>query len=114
MWQDIVQDIDIYACIVYIALLSHRHTVTNKCFPSMALLAEETKLDIKTVSEKITLLNDLGYIDKLTQKGQSNRYFFPKEDFYNNFSEDEQQRFAHSLKYQIVCDEWEDDKDCPF
>lgn len=69
---------------LYIMLLSHRNTETNKCYPSMALLARELNTSSSTIKRRLKKLSDKGYIIiNSGTKGIANTYFFPMEEFYN-------------------------------
>lgn len=69
---------------LYIMLLSHRNTVTNKCYPSMALLAKELNTSSSTIKRRLKKLSDKGFIIiNSGEKGIANTYFFPREDFYS-------------------------------
>lgn len=68
---------------LYIMLLSHRNTETNKCYPSMALLAKELNTSSSTIKRRLKKLSDNGYIIiNSGERGIANTYFFPMEDFY--------------------------------
>ena len=142
VWQDIIDETgDQNALIVYIALLAHRNTKTNNCFPSREVISKETELNISTVGEKIAKLYYSGFITKIPGKsGKANQYYFPKEEFYCEFLMDENQsraaKFAaydnkhkdnksHLIEREpeavirdngAMCTEWMDDDDdyCPF
>ena len=68
---------------LYIMLLSHRNTESNKCFPSMALLARELNTSSSSVKRWLKKLADKGFIIiNSGERGISNTYFFPLESFY--------------------------------
>lgn len=68
---------------VYSILLSHRNTVTNKCFPSVENIMEQCKTSKSTVERIIKKLYEEGFIIiDSGRQGVSNSYFFPLEDFY--------------------------------
>lgn len=74
---------------VYMILLKHRNMRTNKCFPSISTISEETKLGVRTVKEAIDTLWNKGYLSiNSGMRGISNNYYFPKEWFYEYFEED--------------------------
>lgn len=84
---------------VYMILLKHRNMRTNKCFPSISTISEETKLGVRTVKEAIDTLWNKGYLSiNSGMRGISNNYYFPKEWFYEYFEEDIYQRKAERRK----------------
>lgn len=82
--REIINKCDIQASMVYIIILSHRHDGTNKCFPSLELIARECGLSVRTITNTIKKLVEWGYIIVDSgRQGVSNNYYFPMEQFYN-------------------------------
>ena len=83
--REIVNRTDPQTAMLYILILSHRNRVTNKCFPSISLLAREMGLGDRTISRMITKLSEEGFlIINSGRQGISSDYFFPRESDYNN------------------------------
>lgn len=75
--------------LLYLTILSHRNTKTNQCYPSKNLLARELGVSVRTIGSMITELHDLKAIKiNSGKKGFSNSYYFPAEDFYEDFDND--------------------------
>ena len=84
---------------VYYMLLRHRNRLTNQSFPSVAKLAEELQTSKSTIKRRIDLLYEYGYIDiNSGEKGIANNYYFPRENFYEDFKYDDQQQCAYRKK----------------
>lgn len=83
--REIINKTDPQTAMLYILILSHRNRVTNKCFPSISLLAREMGLGDRTISRMIKRLSDEGFlIINSGRQGISSDYFFPQESDYNN------------------------------
>ena len=88
---------------VYLALLKHRNTKTNRCFPSQETIAKEANMNIKTVKSCIDKLEQNGYlIINSGYKGTSSNYYFPKEYFYDWFKDDYKQKRAKRRKNPLI------------
>ena len=84
---------------VYLVLLKHRNMKNNKCFPSIATIAEETNIGIRTVKDTLNTLSSSGYLSiNSGMRGISNNYYFPKEWFYKYFEDDINQNMASRRK----------------
>ena len=84
---------------LYLILLSHRNTKTNACYPSKELLSREMGVCERTIGNMLTDLYDLGAIDiNSGKKGYANSYYFPAEDFYEDFADDTFQEQPHRRK----------------
>ena len=84
---------------LYLVLLSHRNTKTNNCYPSKELLSREMGVCERTIGNMLTDLYDLGAIDiNSGKKGYANSYYFPAEDFYEDFQDDTFQEQPHRRK----------------
>lgn len=80
----IINSTDPQTAMLYILLLSHRNAQTNKCFPSISLLANEMGLGVRTISRMITKLTEKGFIIiDSGRQGVNSDYYFPMEVFYN-------------------------------
>lgn len=83
--REIINKTDPQTAMLYIVILSHRNSLTNKCYPSISLLAREMGLADRTVSRMIKKLVEEGFlIVNSGRQGISSDYFFPREDWYNN------------------------------
>ena len=81
--REIINKYDIQASMVYIIILSHRHDTTNKCYPSLDLIARECNLSVRTITNVIKKLVDGKYlIVDSGKQGISNTYYFPREQCY--------------------------------
>ena len=81
--REIAHNVNLQAVAVYLVILSHRKTVTGKCFPSMGLLGEELNISVAGVKRYVKALADAGYlIIDSGKQGISNTYYFPYEPFY--------------------------------
>ena len=78
------------AYIIYLTILSHRNSKDQCSFPSTRTIATEAHMSKRQVGRYITELFEKGYliIDSGTH-GISNKYYFPKESFYEKFSENQ-------------------------
>ena len=84
---------------LYLTLLSHRNTKTNACYPSKELLSREMGVCERTIGNMLTDLYNLGAIDiNSGKKGYANSYYFPAEDFYEDFADDTFQEQPHRRK----------------
>lgn len=84
---------------LYLILLSHRNTKTNACYPSKELLSREMGVCERTIGNMLTDLYNLGAIDiNSGKKGYANSYYFPAEDFYEDFADDTFQEQPHRRK----------------
>lgn len=84
---------------VYMTLLKHRNTTTNRCFPSIETIAKETVSGIRTVKRVIDELEEKGYLKiNSGMRGIANNYYFPKEWFYEYFKDDYLQKNAQRHK----------------
>lgn len=82
--REIINKYDIQASMIYIIILSHRHDNTNKCYPSLELIARECNLSVRTITNAIKKLVDGKYlIVDSGRQGISNTYYFPREQFYS-------------------------------
>lgn len=72
---------------VYLIILSHRNTKTNRCFPSIELIAKETGMSRSSVLRIVGVLEEKGYLSIEKKTGESNMYFFPYENFKSNEKE---------------------------
>lgn len=83
--REIINKTDPQTAMLYIIILSHRNSLTNKCYPSISLLAREMGMADRTVSRMIKKLVEEGFlIVNSGRQGISSDYFFPREDWYNN------------------------------
>lgn len=83
--REIINKTDPQTAMLYIIILSHRNSVTNKCYPSISLLAREMGLGDRTISRMIKKLVEEGFlIVNSGRQGISSDYFFPRESWYNN------------------------------
>ena len=83
--REIINKADPQTAMLYILILSHRNRVTNKCFPSISLLAREMGMADRTISRMINKLIEDGFlIVNSGRQGISSDYFFPRENDYNN------------------------------
>lgn len=83
--REIINKADPQTAMLYILILSHRNRVTNKCFPSISLLAREMGMADRTISRMINKLIEDGFlIVNSGRQGISSDYFFPRESDYNN------------------------------
>jgi len=74
----------ITVAMLYILLLSHRNTQTNKCYPTMDVLASELNKNRTTVYRCLKVLEEQGYIHVITGNSKAaNEYYFPQEDFFD-------------------------------
>lgn len=90
-------DLDTYG--VYMVILSHRNTETNKCFPGASELVKECKISRITLFKKLKMLEENGYLSINSGKqGVCNNYYFPKEEFYNDNKDDVDQMLATRKK----------------
>lgn len=80
---------------IYLVLLKHRNMKNNKCFPSIATIAEEANMGLRTVKDALNSLTSEGYLSiNSGMRGISNNYYFPKEWFYKYFEDDINQKLA--------------------
>lgn len=78
---------------LYTILLMHRNSQTDSCFPSLALLAKELNTSKSNIQFIIDKLEELGFIEIVKgSRTQSNKYYFPLEDFYTQPREGLQQK----------------------
>lgn len=83
--REIINKTDPQTAMLYILILSHRNSLTNKCYPSISLLAREMGMADRTVSRMIKKLVEEGFlIVNSGRQGISSDYFFPREEWYNN------------------------------
>lgn len=81
---DIIKNCGANSLTIYMIILSHRNSKTNKCFPSLDLIAKETNTSRSTVQRAIKKLYEKGFlIIDSGKQGISNSYYFPREIFYN-------------------------------
>lgn len=100
---DILKELNGNAMGVYLALLKHRNTKNNRCFPSQETIAKEANMNIKTVKSCIDKLEQNGYlIINSGYKGTSSNYYFPKEYFYDWFKDDYKQKRAKRRKNPLI------------
>lgn len=87
---DCLNECSVGAYIIYLTILSHRNSKDQHSFPSTRTIAAEAHMSKRQVGRYITELFEKGYliIDSGTH-GISNKYYFPKEDFYEKFSENQ-------------------------
>lgn len=86
--REIIHMTNIQCAAMYGIILSHRNTETDKCFPSYALLANETNQSIATVKRQTSQLYEKGFIVINSGKqGIANTYYFPREKFYKGSDE---------------------------
>lgn len=84
---------------VYIAILRHRNTTTNKCFPSINRIAEIVGVSPSTIKRKIQKLYETEFLIINTgTKNVANNYYFPKENFFEDWNEDLEQLCATRKK----------------
>lgn len=90
---------------VYMTLLKHRNSRNNKCFPSIETIANKISTSTKSVKRAIDELETAGYIKiDSGMRGISNNYYFPKEWFYDLFSDDYKQIKANRRKKVMKSD----------
>ena len=81
------QNLDPIDVLVYTYLKAHMNQKTKQAFPSVRLLANETKLDIRTVQKCLNHLENAGDIIVHRSKGRPNVYEFnPKSKNFEMFS----------------------------
>lgn len=81
------QNLDPIDVLVYTYLKAHMNQQTKQAFPSVRLLANETKLDVRTVQKCLNHLENAGDIIVHRSKGKSNVYEFnPKSKNFEMFS----------------------------
>ena len=79
----IINEFDLQTAMFYMILLSHRNPKTNECYPSILLLSEELRTSVSTIKRWLKKLADKGFIIiNSGERGISNTYFFPLENFY--------------------------------
>lgn len=97
--QQIFERTDATCYAVYMAILAHRNSQTNECFPSRQRIMELTKLSEKTIKRKINELFEAGFIKINSGKqGTANNYYFPLEDFYKEWQMNDKQLMAARRK----------------
>lgn len=83
--REIINKTDPQTAMLYILILSHRNRLTNKCFPSISLLAREMGMADRSISRMIKRLMEEGFIIVNSgRQGISSDYYFPRESDYNN------------------------------
>ena len=83
--REIIEEFDLQTAMLYMILLSHRSPKTKECYPSIMFLSEELRISPSTVKRGIKKLADKGFvIINSGERGASNSYFFPREEWYNN------------------------------
>lgn len=81
--RSIISETTPQTCMLYLIILSHRNSKTNKCFPSISLLAREMGRSARTIQRMIDDLQDMGALRINSGKmGVSNNYYFPMESFF--------------------------------
>lgn len=85
--REIINKADAQTSMLYLIILSHRNTQTGQCFPSLSLLSKEMGVSLSTLKTMLNKLYDMGAIQINTgRQGVANNYYFPSEDFYEEFS----------------------------
>lgn len=87
----ICQEFDAATAIIYLTILSHRNFTTNKCFPSISLIAREVGIGRPKVTKAIKSLLARGIleIDELSSTFKHKFFLFPYEDFYKESKQDD-------------------------
>lgn len=86
--REIIKECGASEAATYLIILSHRNTNDDKCFPSIRTLENELNVSERSINRRLEKLKNKGFIEVETGKeGQSNRYYFPKESFYEKWGE---------------------------
>lgn len=82
--RQIIHEYDLQTAMCYLIILSHRNKQTDKCFPSINVIAKECGVSERSVKGYLKKLYEGGFlIIDSGRQGVSNEYYFPKEKFYN-------------------------------
>lgn len=93
--EEILEKTDAVCLAVYIIILRHRNTGNNMCFPSIKTIADIVNVSDSTVKRAISKLYENGFLDiNSGTKGTANNYYFPKENFYEEWKNDLDQILA--------------------
>lgn len=96
---EILSETDSVCLATYIAILRHRNTKTNKCFPSIPTISDIVHVSDRTVKRKIEELYNKGFlIINSGKQGVSNNYYFPKESFFEDWNDNAEQLLAYRRK----------------
>jgi predicted transcriptional regulator len=96
---EILKKTDAACLAVYITILRHRNTGNNMCFPSIKTIADIVNVSDSTVKRAINKLYENGFLDiNSGTKGTANNYYFPKENFYEEWNSDLDQLRAYRKK----------------
>lgn len=92
--REIIHKSNMQTAMLYLIILSHRRTKDNECFPSIELLSKECGVSKSTIKIMINNLHDMGAIEiNSGRQGVSNNYYFPAEDFYENFNDPTEKQY---------------------
>ena len=95
LWIEIGRRLDANAMLVYLSMLKQRNKETNECNCSVRNIQKETGLSKNSVADKLSRLCKNGYL--LINSGcgsKASSFYFPKEQFFEEFANDAKQHNA--------------------